>query len=206
MADTMLPGNRSSRDGRYLLWLLFSIPALILIAGSFWYVFIQQDIKAFRRFPTLRWSGIVSCVFLILALLATPLAQASKGGFRWLRVNRRYLGVASFCYAALHLFYWLIWTNPHALLRSFIRPEVITGWIAFFIMIALAWTSTDGAVRRMGPKWKSLQRWVYPAAILTFLHWIMTAESTQRYAETIVLSAPVIALSIWRFGFRKRRA
>ncbi len=206
MSDTMSPGKRTSRDGRYLLWFLFSIPALILIAGSFWYVFIQHDIKGFQRFPTLRWSGIVSCIFLILTMSATPLALATKGGFRWLRVNRRYLGVASFAYAALHLAYWLIWTNPHAFLRSFIRAEIITGWIAFFIMAALAWTSTDAAVRRLGPKWKALQRWVYPAAILTFLHWLMTAESLQRHLETLILSAPLIALSVWRFGLRKRNS
>lgn len=35
---------------------------------------------------------------------------------------------------------------------------------------------------------------------------LLTAESTQRYLETLILSAPVIALSIWRFGFRKRGA
>lgn len=205
MSQTTVPDNQSSRDGRYLLWFLFAIPALILFAVSFWYVFVEHDIKAFKRLPTLRWSGIASCVFLILAMLATPLALATKGRFRWLRVNRRYLGVASFGYAALHLAYWLIWTNPQAFLRSFIRPEVISGWIAFFIMAALAWTSTDKAVRRMGPQWKALQRWVYPAAILTFLHWIMTAETTQRYLETVLLSAPLILLSVWRFGFRKRR-
>lgn len=205
MSETMTPDSRRSPDGRYLLWFLFSIPALILIAVSAWYV-LQHDIRGFKRLPTLRWSGIVSCVFLILTLSATPLALLTKGGFRWLRVNRRYLGVASFCYAALHLFYWLIWTNPTAFLRSFIRIEVLPGWIALFIMCALAWTSTDAAVRRMGPKWKSLQRWVYAAAILTFLHWLLTAESTQRYLETLFLSAPAIALSIWRFGFRKRGA
>ncbi len=204
MSDTIIPGNRTTRDGRYLLWFLFSIPALYLLAGTFWYV-AQWDIPGLQKFGTLRWSGIVSCLFLILCLLATPLALATKGGFRWLRVNRRYLGVASFCYAVLHLFFWLIWIrDAHFFLRSFIRPEIVTGWIAFFIMIPLAWTSTDAAVRRMGPKWKALQRWVYPAAVLTFLHWITTAESLQRYAEPLVLSAPLIALSVWRFGLRKR--
>ncbi|MND05771.1 putative sulfite oxidase subunit YedZ [compost metagenome] len=27
----------------------------------------------------------------------------------------------------------------------------------------------------MGRRWKSLHRWVYAAAVLTFLHWVMTA-------------------------------
>ena len=86
---------------------------------------------------------------------------------------------------------------------SDVRIEIVTGWLAFFIMLPLAWTSTDAAMRRLGPKWKRLQRWVYWAAILTFLHWILTAESLQRYLEPTLLSAPLIALSIWRFGFRK---
>tara|TARA_R110000868_G_scaffold8138_15_gene41981 strand:- start:258 stop:584 length:327 start_codon:yes stop_codon:yes gene_type:complete len=46
-----------------------------------------------------------------------------------------------------------------------------TGWLAFLIFVPLAITSTDGWIRRLGSRWKTLQRFVYGAAVLTLLHW-----------------------------------
>lgn len=52
---------------------------------------------------------------------------------------------------------------------------MLTGWIAMFIFVALAVTSNNASVRALGKRWKSLHKLVYVAAILTFLHWILTA-------------------------------
>jgi sulfoxide reductase heme-binding subunit YedZ len=203
MTDLTQTPGRKLRDQWLVVWVVLAIPAVVM-AGIAVVFLLQHGIRGLKAADLLRWTGIVSCVLLIVTLSVTPLSLMTRGGFRWLRTNRRYLGVASFCYAALHLGYWLLWTHPAAFLRSFVRVEVLTGWIGFFIMAIMAWTSTDAAMRRMGPKWKALQRWVYLAAVLVFLHWLLTAETTQRHAETLILSAPIIALSIWRFGFRKR--
>ena len=43
------------------------------------------------------------------------------------------------------------------------------------VFIALAVTSNDASVRAMGRKWRSLHKTVYVAAILTYLHWVLTA-------------------------------
>jgi sulfoxide reductase heme-binding subunit YedZ len=138
-------------------------------------------------------------------MMITPmmLALGGRGWLVWLKARRRYIGVAAFGYAALHLLFWLKHATVMSFLQSFIRLEVLPGWIAFFLMAAMAWTSTDGAVRRMGPKWKRLQRWVYPAAVLTLVHWAMT---TEHLAEVVIYSAPLVLLSLWRVIRRINRA
>ena len=194
--------GKGSFDTTYVIWALLAVPAVFMFVDAMGYV-LAHDYRGLRLSPQLRWTGLTSSVLLIMTLMITPVCMLTGGGTRWLRAQRRYLGVASFAYAALHLAFWLLFINLHWFLKSFVRIEIVTGWLAFFIMLPLAWTSTDAAMRRLGPKWKRLQRWVYWAAILTFLHWILTAESLQRYLEPTLLSAPLIALSIWRFGFRK---
>jgi methionine sulfoxide reductase heme-binding subunit len=140
------------------------------------------------------WAGDFAAWFLILTLMVTPV-QCVTGPLPWLARRRRYLGLASFGYAALHFFFWLAGTSLDSFLRSFLRVEILTGWIAFFIMIALAVTSNDRSVGRMGTSWKRRQRWVYPAAVLTYIHWLMT---TDHVVDAVLYAAPLIALTVWR--------
>lgn len=169
----------------YAFWLLLALPAMVM---GFCFVILRM------RLPYFDWAGELSCWLLIAAMLVTPV-QLLFGPMPWLRVRRRYLGVASFGYALIHLVFWLKSANLEKVIASFARPEVLTGWIAFAIMLVMAATSFDGAVRKLGPKWKSLQRWVYPMAALTLAHWLMT---NKEWTMILVYSGPLIALSIWR--------
>jgi sulfoxide reductase heme-binding subunit YedZ len=106
-------------------------------------------------------SGEVSVRFMIITMIITPLKILRRGrrGPRWLMKCRRYLGVAAFVYALLHAVLYLLDTGIVAISSGKISKFYIwTGWLAFFIFVPLAITSTDGWVRRLGPKWKSLQR------------------------------------------------
>jgi hypothetical protein len=47
-----------------------------------------------------------------------------------------------------------------------------TGWLAFAIFVPLGLTSNNTSQRWLLAGWKTLQRFVYPAAVLTLLHWI----------------------------------
>lgn len=154
------------------------------------------------KLPFLAWSGILSGWFIALALMVTPLMLVF-GPLPWLRRRRRYLGVAGFGYGLLHLGFWLAHASIGSFLRSFIRPEVVTGWIALAIFVPLAWTSTDRAVRRLGPRWKVLQRWVYPAAVLTYVHWLMTTENMPL---AIASGLPLMLLTVWRLLRRRNRS
>jgi sulfoxide reductase heme-binding subunit YedZ len=106
-------------------------------------------------------SGEFSARFMIITMMITPLAMWLKSwrGPRWLMKRRRYLGVAAFGYALLHAVLYLLDTGIVAISSGKISKFYIwTGWLTFFIFVPLAITSTDGWVRRLGPKWKSLQR------------------------------------------------
>lgn len=181
--QTDKPG-RKPWDDTYVVWFILAVPALLmfakgaLIGGKFEYVY---------------WTGIISSWLLILAMMITPVSMI-VGPLPWLRARRRYFGVASFVYAGLHLAVWLVNANVVAFLRSFIRLEVLPGWIAFAITVPLAVTSTDGWVRKMGPRWKSMQRWVYPAAVLTLIHWVMTTD----YKPETAVAIPLVLLSVFR--------
>jgi sulfoxide reductase heme-binding subunit YedZ len=54
----------------------------------------------------------------------------------------------------------------------------------------------------MGPAWKSLQRWIYPMAVLTLLHWLLTNKD---WTMIIVYTGPLILLMIWRVWRYRRR-
>lgn len=85
---------------------------------------------------------------------------------------RRGLGVTSFGYAAFHTIVYLECKIPLGrVVQERMRPELLTGWIAFFIFIALALTSNNISVRKLGENWQLLHRTTYAAATLTALHW-----------------------------------
>ncbi|MFZ1660919.1 MAG: ferric reductase-like transmembrane domain-containing protein [Paracoccaceae bacterium] len=172
-------------DNVYLLWLVLTLPAIYILAQFF---------VLHGRVPYVPLTGEISGWLLIVTMMITPL-MLLVGPLPWLKARRRYLGVASFGYACLHLFFWLTGANMGVLIRSFERFDILVGWIAMGLFVLLALTSNDYSVRAMGTKWKSLQRWVYPAAILTFVHWVMT---TDKIAWAVIYCLPLIALSVWR--------
>lgn len=92
----------------------------------------------------------------------------------WLFKRRRDLGMACFLYAALHLAVYLVrQSNLNVVLFDMRYIEYTLGWIGFATLLALAITSNDASVHRLGTWWKPLQRLVYLSAIAIFLHWYM---------------------------------
>ncbi len=177
---------------RYGFWLALALPALGLIAHG---LLIRHGVDY------LRWTGEISCILLIITLAVTPL-QMMFGPLPWLKARRRNIGVASFLYGALHLAVWLASTNMGRFLNSFSRPDVLAGWLALAVMLALALTSTDAAVRKMGPRWKALQRWIYAAAILSLVHWMMLTGFALRVWIYVL---PILLLQGWRIMRRQGR-
>lgn len=177
------------------LWALLSAPALAWVA-----TLARQGapIAADALNPT----GALSAILFIMALLATPLRHIRPRGPvpLWLVRNRRYLGVASFGYALLHTLFYILDAGLAAnVLTQLPRLDIWTGWVTLLIMAPLSLTSSDGWVRRLGPRWKSLQRWAYAAALLGFLHAVSLNDWDDPW-EPLIVSAPLIALQIWRVG------
>jgi methionine sulfoxide reductase heme-binding subunit len=127
------------------------------------------------------------------ALAVTPLHRLfpRHAWTAWLLPRRRYLGVATFAYAALHaIVYVLRQGELPRILAEALEAGLLTGWLAFAIFVPLALTSNNISVRTLGRAWKRLHLAVYAAAVLSFAHWILVAfDPTAAYAHLAVLAA-----------------
>jgi sulfoxide reductase heme-binding subunit YedZ len=125
-----------------------------------------------------RSTGLWTLVFLCITLAMTPLRRLT-GRAEWIRV-RRMLGLFAFFYALLHFttYFWFDqWFDVQAIIKDVIkRPFITVGFGAFLLLIPLAATSFQAAVRKLGRRWQTLHRAVYAIAILAILHfWWMKA-------------------------------
>ena len=171
---------------RLTVWLLLSLPAFgILLSGA---------PVAERLHPTGEWSARL----LILALAVTPLTLVANGAAwtRWLAARRRYIGVAAFGYAALHLVYYLVDMGAlEAVLAEVPIASIWTAWAAFFAMLVMAAISNDASMRWLRAGWKRLQRLAYPAALLTLAHWLLVHDGV---TEALLHFAPLALLELYR--------
>lgn len=141
-----------------------------------------------------RWA--IRLVFVALAV--TPFRQA----LRWPRLVlvRRMVGVAAFAYAALHLG---LYTIDQAFDLGKIAAEIVLriylliGFAALLGLAALAATSTDAMIRRLGGRrWRRLHRLVYPIAELAVVHQFMQAKAN--VIEPTVMAGMLLWLMAWR--------
>ncbi len=179
-------------DGKPLLWALLSIPALLMILRAFDPDIYFEDL--------LHPSGEWSARLIIAALMLTPLSMLlpRQGWVKWLLRRRRALGVAAFGYALLHLlFYLLEMATLASILAEIGALGIWTGWVAFLLMVPLALTSNDAAMRALKAGWKRLQRLAYPAALLTLVHWMFVHDNA---VSALGNFAPLAALWLWRIA------
>ena len=143
-------------------------------------------------------SGLWSARLLIVALCLSPL-QALLGHrpwVAWLVRHRRAIGVAAFLYALIHLaLYALDMGAMTAIADEATAPGMIAGWLALAAMAVPALISSDGAMRALGKGWKRLQRFAYPAALLTLVHWALVHDGL---SEAMLHFAPLAALQTAR--------
>jgi len=128
----------------------------------------------------LRTTGVLTLVFLIVTLAVTPLRKAF--GWNSLIKYRRMLGLFAFFYGFLHLTTYSVFDRslslPGIVGDVAQRPFIAVGMTAFFLLIPLAVTSTNGWVKRIGGKtWARLHKLTYVAAILGVIHFWMIVKS-----------------------------
>lgn len=177
-------------NSHYTFWLLMALPALPMLF-SLW----DGNLRG-----VLHPSGEFSARFMILAMVLTPLVMLAPRvrAFRWLMARRRAIGVAAFCYGALHTLAYLMREGTLAkVIAELLEPGLWTGWLAFLIFVALAVTSNDISLRWLRRSWKALQRFVYPAALLTLVHWLLVSHEV---GGAIVHFAPLALLEVYRIG------
>lgn len=187
-------------DSPYLLWVLLALPGAITV--------FRYATGATFYGEVVLGTGDISAKLLIATMAVTPLTLMFPGRpwVRWLLRRRRYLGVAAFGYAALHTVVYLFRKGSFGLiLVEGAEPGLLTGWIALAIFVPLAITSNDAAVRRLRRFWKRLHRWVYAAAILTFVHWVIEAYDPVPGLIHLAVLAALEGFRLWKTNRGRRR-
>jgi methionine sulfoxide reductase heme-binding subunit len=156
--------------------------------------------------------GLLGLQFLLASLCISPLQRLA--GVNLIRF-RRALGVLGFGYVVLHLLVWVVldkqfwWAEMgRDILR---RPFITVGMLAFALLVPLALTSTDGALRRMGTAaWRRLHLLAYPAAVLGAAHYLLLVKSWPIEPVLYLIGAVgLVAIRLWwrysRLNGRARR-
>lgn len=138
---------------------------------------------------------------LCLTLAVTPLRTVLD----WpeLARFRRLLGLLTFGYACLHLlcYAWFDMSFEWADIALDIakRPFILVGFSAFLLLLALAATSFNRAMRWLGGRrWQALHRAVYAVAALAILHFWWMRAGKQNFVEVWVDAAILATLLGWR--------
>jgi methionine sulfoxide reductase heme-binding subunit len=141
--------------------------------------------------------GELGLQFLLASLTITPLRRLGLNLMRF----RRALGLLAFGYVALHLMAWvtldmgLRWSEMAADLWK--RPYVILGMAGFLVMLPLAATSSNAAIRKLGPlAWGRLHRLAYGAVAAGVLHLVLLSKVWS--VEVLVYSGLGLALLVLR--------
>ncbi len=183
------PRRAGSAGFAALRWLVFALcllPLAALVRAA-----LQGELGANPIEALERATGEWALRFLLITLAVTPLRKLLGRG--WPLRLRRMLGLYTGFYALLHLLCWL-WLDQRfdwAAIGSDIaeRPYVLVGALAALIMLALALTSPQAAVRRLGRRWQPLHRLIYPMAALVMLHyvWLTKADYLEPAAYLLAL-------------------
>ncbi|MEA2938747.1 MAG: methionine sulfoxide reductase heme-binding subunit [Alphaproteobacteria bacterium] len=143
-------------------------------------------------------AGYWALVFLLVTLAITPLMRSARFGL--LIDLRRMLGVGSFCYAAAHI---SLFVADHMFDFAKVASEIVLrlyltiGFTALLGLTALAVTSTDGMVRRLGARrWQRLHQIVYGIALLALIHFF------QQTKADIWVPTFVAGLFTWLIAYR----
>jgi len=119
---------------------------------------------------------------------------------------RRMLGIGTFAYALAHLVLYVV--DQHGDLAQVAREIALRfyltiGFVALLALSALAATSTDAMIRRLGPNWRRLHALVYPLTVLALLHAFI--QSKIDVSEAAISTGVFLWLMAWRLARRSGR-
>jgi sulfoxide reductase heme-binding subunit YedZ len=139
--------------------------------------------------------------FIFLALAISPLSQL----WQWPRLQlvRRMIGVTAFAYVALHL---TLYTTDEMFNLVKVASEILRriyltiGFTAWLGLAALAVTSTDGMIRRLGARnWNRLHNFIYVIGLLAVTHYFLQSKLNE-WQPTMMAG-----LLFWLLGYRGLR-
>jgi len=147
--------------------------------------------------------GLLALQTLVAVLAVTPLRDYA--GVSLVKF-RRALGLLVFYFVTWHLAVWFfldvqfldaIWKDITK------RPYITIGMVGFVAMIPLAATSTNRAIRKMGPvAWRRLHKLTYLVAVLGAVHFVMASKTLA--LEPLLYLGAILGLLALRLRLPKR--
>jgi len=187
-----------------VLFALCLLPFAWLVYGA-----VANTLGANPAEALLRATGDWTLRFLCITLAVTPLRQWT--GQPALARFRRMLGLFAFFYATLHFFAYA-WFDMGLDLDAIVRdipkrPFALVGFAAFALLMPLAATSFNRAIKALGAKrWQTLHKLVYATVLLGLLHFFWMRAAKNNFAEVAVYAAVLSVLLGWRIRQALRRA
>lgn len=192
------------RAAKPVLFALSLLPFAYLLASA-----VTDNLGANPAEALIRGLGDWTLRFLCLTLTVTPLRQIT--GHNEVVRFRRMLGLFTFFYGVMHLLSYG-WFDMGFDFREIgvdiaKRPFILVGFSALVLMLPLAATSFNRAIRALGAaRWQLLHRLIYPTALLALLHFWWMRAGKHDFMEPSVYIAIVALLFGWRIWRRLQPA
>lgn len=184
---------------RPVLWLLVVLPAVWAVYAVFTDNIGAEPVEALEHH-----TGVWTLRLLAGCLAVTPLVRLT--GWGWLVPQRRFLGLAAFCWAVGHFLVYVgidKFFDISDIVEDVVKHLYVTvGMLALLLMIPLALTSTKASIRRLGGKtWNRLHRLVYVAAIAGCIHYLWAVKNDRQ--EPMLYTAVFVVLLGSRIVLRR---
>jgi sulfoxide reductase heme-binding subunit YedZ len=180
-----------------LVFALCLLPFAWLLFGAVRSVMGVNTLGANPAETLIRATGDWTLRFLCLTLAVTPLRQWAKQPA--LARFRRMLGLFTFFYGCVH-FLCYSWLDMGLVLDDIVRdiakrPFILVGTSALLLMLPLALTSFNRAIKTLGAaRWQALHRAVYAVVLLGLLHFFWMRSAKHNFAEVAVYAAVISVL------------
>ena len=202
MSPSRFKAPWNERSGRFS-WLKAVVFAGLFVPAA-WIVFLAATGALDPKVVTemIHRTGQWAIRFLLLSLLVTPLMRGAR--YPKLVAIRRMVGVAAFFYVCAHLTLYVVdqhFALLHAASEIALRFYLTIGFLTWLGLAALAATSTDAMIKRLGPKWRTLHSMVYGLAVLGLLHFMIQAKAD--VSEPVMMTGFFAILMLFR-AFVKR--
>jgi sulfoxide reductase heme-binding subunit YedZ len=178
-----------------IIFIAALIPAAMLV-----YYAVQGDLTANPIEFITHFTGDWAIRFLVITLAITPLRRLT--GWNPIIRLRRMLGLFSFFYATLHFLTWFVldwFFNFRQMAEDIVmRPFITLGMATFVMLLALALTSTQNSIRRLGRKWTQLHRLIYVAAVTALFHfWLARKTVVLQFEVLLVAAVLLLGFRVW---------
>jgi len=177
----------------------------VIIGVGLWLLVVPAFTGALGANPIeklLHQSGEIAIWTLGTVLTLSPLRVLFPGSriVNALNRHRRIIGVSACLYGLMHFGFHLLYEgDAQAIARSFSKPFIWVGLAGLSILVALALTSNNFSIRKLGGRiWKRLHRLAYLAAALLIYHQAIAGKGHWQIARWLLF--PLAALQIARLS------